>query len=236
MRGYYKHTPISEIKDKAEANKNKLSKKGEINPIVIEGRTIAKNWWGKAWCGYLKKYADYDNRIDRGRSYVSNGFIIDFKALDNKIYALIQGSRIKPYEVIIAFDKVSSETIQNLKDSLLQNIENIEDLLSGNFPKELGSKFLESELFPKPEKEISFSCSCPDYAYLCKHVSCTLYGLGALLDKNPEVLFSLRGIKLEELISSKLQEDVDNIIEEIKNEDKDNVLSEVEAAKLFELS
>ncbi|MDD4187780.1 MAG: hypothetical protein PHX04_03360 [Bacilli bacterium] len=231
---WYKSTPISEIKEKAEASKKKLSKKGEINPIVIEGRTIAKNWWGKAWCEYLKKYADYDNRISRGRSYVSNGFIIDYKQVDNQILALVQGSRIKPYEILITFATVSDKTIKNLKDNYLNQLENIDDLLSGNFPEKLGNEFLESELFPKPNKEIAFSCTCPDHACLCKHISCALYGLGALLDKNPEVLFSLRGIKLEELISNKLSKSVDDIILST-NETADNMLSEEEANELFDL-
>lgn len=232
---WYKTTPISEIKEKAKMSKIKLSKKNEINPIVIEGRTIAKNWWGKAWCEYLKKYADYDNRVARGRSYVSNGFIIDYKQIDNEIFALIQGSRIKPYEVSIVFDKVTDKTINNLKNNYLNQLENIDDLLSGNFPEELGNDFLESELFPKPNKEISYSCTCPDYASLCKHISCALYGLGALLDKNPEVLFSLRGIKLEELISNKLTESVEDIIDSSTDDILDDVLSDEEASKLFDL-
>lgn len=230
----YKSTPISKIKEMAQDNKVKLSKKQEINPIEIEGRKIAKNWWGLAWCEYLIKYADYDNRVARGRSYVGNGFILDFKVKDNVIEALVQGSRKKPYEVIIEFDKCNKKTINKLNKEFSNHLESVEDLLSGNFPEELGNDFLESELFPKPDKEISFSCTCPDHAYLCKHISAALYAIGVKLDKNPEVLFILRGIEVEALIKKRLEKDVKDIIN-IENNNKDNVLSDDEAADLFDL-
>jgi len=55
-------------------------------------------------------------------------------------------------------------------------------------------------LFPSPA-EIKLSCSCPDWADMCKHVASALYGVGARLDQKPQLLFVLRGVDENELIA-----------------------------------
>jgi len=56
-------------------------------------------------------------------------------------------------------------------------------------------------MFPSP-KDISFTCSCPDWASMCKHVAAVLYGIGARLDHRPELLFTLRKVDQQGLIAT----------------------------------
>ena len=73
----------------------KLAKKGHpVSPVVIEGRTIAKTFWGKAWCENLERYSDYANRLPRGRTYVRNGSVVDLQIAPGEIKALVSGSEI----------------------------------------------------------------------------------------------------------------------------------------------
>src|SRR5665647_1883661 len=102
----------SAAKKRAKASKSLVSfkkKNPEIEPIIIEGRMLAKNWWGKAWNLNLESYADYDNRIARGKSYVRSNAVIDLKIFKGQIVAKVQGSRSKPYEVEINIDTLDKE-------------------------------------------------------------------------------------------------------------------------------
>jgi len=111
--GYYgfpEYISVAEKKEKAARTLAKLKKKDPaIEPVIIEGRTLAKNWWGKAWNKNLESYADYDNRIGRGKSYVRNNAVLDLKITKGKVEALVQGSGSRPYEVVIRIDAMSGE-------------------------------------------------------------------------------------------------------------------------------
>lgn len=196
MYGYYSYESVADKKAKALKALNKLKKKNpEIAPVVIEGRLIAKSWWGKAWITNLEQYADYANRIDRGKSYVKNGMVLDLQIRPGSISALVCGSRAKPYEVGIKIDPLPQQQLDRLTKRCGNRIDTIEALIAGKFTKEL-EELLSAKgtgLFPAP-KEIHFSCSCPDSAYMCKHVASVLYGIGARLDDNPLLFFTVRNI------------------------------------------
>ena len=69
----------------------KLRKKGRtVAPVVIEGRSIAKHFWGKAWCENLERYSDFENRLPRGRTYVRNGSVVDLQIERGQIRALVR--------------------------------------------------------------------------------------------------------------------------------------------------
>ena len=92
-------------------------------------------------------------------------------------------------------------------------MESLEELLAGNFPESMKALFQEDGgLFPSP-KEISFSCSCPDWALMCKHVAAVLYGVGARLDENPALFFELRGIDMDKFIDVVLENRVEKMLE-----------------------
>ena len=82
----------------------KLRKKNpDIKPVIIDGK-LAKSWWAQAWNRNLEGYADYSNRIGRGRSYVKSGAVLDLSIKPGEVCALVQGSRAKPYDVTVRID------------------------------------------------------------------------------------------------------------------------------------
>ena len=199
--GFYSQPAASELKRKSEASRKSAEKKGKIlEPVVIQGRTIARSWWGRAWCANLERYADYESRLDRGKRYVRTGAVIDLKIGKGKLSARVQGSRKTPYKVEVRISPLSEERCQEIIAACGRKVENLEKLLSGDFPEELKELFAQkNSLFPAP-KEISFSCSCPDWALMCKHVAAVLYGVGARLDEDPSLFFTLRGIEMSRFI------------------------------------
>jgi uncharacterized Zn finger protein len=199
--GFAPYVSVAERKRKAAKEVAKLKKKGEMcHPIVIEGRTIANTFWGKAWCKNLESYSDYSNRLPRGRTYVRNGSVIDLKVKEGEITALVSGSSI--YKVKIAITKVVTDKWNKIVNECSGKIDSLIELLQGKFSKAVMQIITDPNkgLFPHP-KEIKLSCSCPDWADMCKHVAAVLYGVGARLDTKPEELFMLRQADHVELIA-----------------------------------
>lgn len=206
MSGYgYEWAPyvsVAERKAKAAKHIEKERKKGKnFSPIVIEGRTISKTFWGKAWCENLESYSTYANRLPRGRTYARNGSIIDFQVEKGKILAQVMGSSL--YQVNITIAQMEKAKWESLTTVCAGKIDSLIELLQGKFSKAVMEILTEKEhgLFPKP-KEIRMRCSCPDSATMCKHVAAVLYGMGASLDQNPEWLFTLRHVDHLDLIAS----------------------------------
>lgn len=210
---HYSQPTVAEIKLKSAASKKKEESKGKmLEPVIIQGRAIVNNWWGKAWCDNLEQYADYDSRLDRGRRYVRTGAVIDLKIQKGKIIARVQGTRKTPYKVEIRISPLSEEKCQSIIQKCEKKVQNLEELVSGNFPLEMKELFQGQDgLFPTP-KEISFSCSCPDWALMCKHVAASLYGVGVRLDEQPLLFFELRGIDVGKFIDVTLASKVDSML------------------------
>ena len=195
-----------------------LKKKGAtIEPVVINGREIARTWWGKAWNQNLERYADYGNRLPRGRSYVRDGSVLDLKIAANTISALVSGSRPKPYEISIAIKPLDKKVEHALMEKSRTSLDSMQSLLSGEFPAELKESFIEkgAGLFPSP-REIKFSCSCPDWASMCKHVAATLYGTAVRLDEKPELFFILRGIKMDDFVGKMVKRESAKMLKKAK--------------------
>lgn len=197
----YSQPTKDQLKKNARATAKAARAKGKaLEPIIIQGKRIVTSWWGNAWCENLERYADYDNRLDRGKRYVRTGSVVDLKIQKGKVAARVQGRRKAPYKVEIRISPLSEERCQYALEQCGRKIQNLEMLISGNFPEELKNLFSgEKGLFPEP-KEISFNCSCPDWALMCKHVAAVLYGIGARFDENPMLFFELRGIDVERFI------------------------------------
>ena len=193
---YYPQPTEAELLRNTAATAQKARKKGQtLNPVVISGRKIAKSWWGQAWCDNLERYADYESRLSRGQRYVRTGAVVDLQIQKGKLQARVQGTRKVPYKVEIRISPLSQERCDEIIDRCGSRVDSLESLLSGSFPETLKDVFLgEGGLFPTP-REISFGCSCPDWAMMCKHVAAALYGVGARLDEDPMLFFTLRGIE-----------------------------------------
>lgn len=215
--GYYgfpEYESVAERKAKASKKLEKYKKKNpDIEPIIIEGRTLARSWWGKAWNLNLESYADFGNRIARGKSYVRSNTVLDLKIFKGRVAAKVQGSRSKPYEVEINIDTLDSKKWERVTALCNHRIDSLEQLIEGKFPKELEVLFTERKygLFPSP-KEIHFDCSCPDWASMCKHVAAALYGVGARLDMNPMLFFELRGLDGQELVKKSMERRLESMM------------------------
>jgi uncharacterized Zn finger protein len=185
----------------AEREVRKLRKQGHpVAPVHIEGRAIAKTFWGKAWCDNLESYPHYENRLPRGRTYVRNGSVVDLQITALKIEALVSGSSI--YKVSIAIKAVPQGQWQSICRDCSGGIESLVELLQGRFSKGVMERLCRQDkgLFPRPS-DIRFSCTCPDAASMCKHVAAVLYGVGARLDEQPELLFRLRAVDGNDLVT-----------------------------------
>lgn len=209
--GNSKYIPVAAKKAKAAASLKRLrSKNQDLEPILISGRKLACTWWGQAWNNNLERYADYSNRIDRGRSYIRQGSVLDLKIAPGEVRALVQGSRRLPYQVTIAIAPLGDSIWQAVVNACAGQIDSLQDLLEGRFPESLVNLFTAhgKGLFPTP-KEIHFTCSCPDWASMCKHVAAALYGVGVRLDQAPDLLFTLRQVDMHHLISQTIQQKTD---------------------------
>ena len=200
---WFQFRPYVRVADRrrnAQREVAKLAKQGKtIHPVALEGRTIARSFWGKSWCENLESYSDYANRLPRGRTYVRNGSVVHLEVLAGQIEAIVSGSEL--YKVRIGIQPAAASKWQALCRQCAGGIGSLIELLQGRFSDQVMGVLTNpaTGLFPSP-KEIKLSCSCPDWAEMCKHVAAVLYGVGARLDQSPELLFLLRSVNQEELI------------------------------------
>lgn len=202
---YYDYTPRPTAAERAAKAKKQvaaLEKKGsKLSPVVLAGRTIAATFWGKAWCQNLESYSDYESRLPRGRSYVRSGSVLDLQIAPGEVKALVQGTRL--YHVTIGIGAVEKARWASVVAACGGQIDSVIELLQGKFSKAVMEVITSKErgLFPSPQ-QIKLSCSCPDWATMCKHVAAVLYGVGARLDEQPDLLFRLRGADPLELVAT----------------------------------
>jgi uncharacterized Zn finger protein len=200
--GWRPYVSAEERRRKAAREVEKLKKKGRsVSPVVVEGRAIAKTFWGKAWCDNLEHYSDFANRLPRGRTYVRNGSVMDLQIARGEVQALVSGSQI--YKVAVKVTPVSKARWVSICKDCSGAIDSLVELLQGRFSKGVMERICRQRtgLFPSPA-EIELSCSCPDWASMCKHVAAVLYGIGARLDQQPELLFKLHAVNEKDLIAN----------------------------------
>ena len=230
----FKTLSVDELKRNIEKS---LSNEKNNEPVFVEAssRKICKSWWGDTWCKNLERYADYDSRIGRGRSYVRSGAVIDLKIKGGRINAKVQGSRSKPYKVKVHIDELDEKQRLKIEKQASGKLRDLESLINGDFPEDLKELFFQKGgLFPSPE-EIHFDCTCPDWADMCKHVAAVLYGVGVRLDSNPLYFFQMRGIDIEKfvdkVVSGKVQKMLDNA-----NNDSPRILKNADLLEIFSLT
>ncbi len=200
--GFRPYVPVAARRAQAAKEIGKLTKKGRVvSPVVVEGRKIATSFWGKAWCDNLERYSDFANRLPRGRTYVNNGSVIDLQIERGKVEALVSGSKI--YKVKIDIAVAAPARWRATCADCAGSVGSLVELLQGKLSKHVMERVCREAdgLFPAP-REIKMSCSCPDWAGMCKHVAATLYGVGARLDSQPDLLFTLRGVNREDMVST----------------------------------
>lgn len=235
--GYGPYVSKAEKIEKAIKIREKMVKKGVVlEPVIIEGRIISRTWWGQSWVKNLERYADYSNRLSRGRSYLRNGSILDLKIDVNRITALVSGSRATPYKINIAISSIGKSFEKKLMEKSRESLHSIQALLTGEFPQELREHFFKqgSGLFPSP-KEIKLDCSCPDWASMCKHVAAALYGVAVRLDEKPELFFTLRGIDINRFVVTVAKKESAKLLRKAKVKSNRVLFSDESADDMAEL-
>ncbi len=215
---YPPYVSVAQRRAKAEKKLKQLRKKNpNLKPIQLKSQTLANSWWGKSWNKNLERYADYENRIGRGRSYVRHSAVLDLQIKPGKVTALVLGSGRSPYKVTIDIKPIAKKEWKHIVEAAQTKTASLQDLLDGRFPKTLQDTFMTQGkgLFPAP-KEISFNCSCPDWATMCKHVAATLYGIGARLDEDPLLFFTLRKANVDDLVSQVVQDQSKKLLKKSK--------------------
>jgi uncharacterized Zn finger protein len=199
--GWKSYVPVAARRRKAESAAAKTKKAGaRLSPIAPSRGAIAKTFWGKAWCDNLERYSDFANRLPRGRTYVRNGSVIDLDIGQGEVRAQVVGSSLYRVEVRVA--AVGEKHWKAIGADCVGSIDSMVELLQGTFSKAVMQRLCRAGdgLFPAP-KQIEFSCTCPDWASMCKHVAAVLYGVGARLDQRPELLFQLRRVDGNDLLA-----------------------------------
>ena len=232
--GFPEYVSVAEKRRKAQKSVEKLRKKNpDICPVIIAGTKLTKTWWGKSWNDNLESYSDFANRIGRGRGYVRHGAVLDLKITQGEIKALVQGSVSKPYQVTVSIQPLSEKIWQGITKNCGGKIDSLQELMVGKFPKTLSEVFTAKGkgLFPA-SKEIRLQCSCPDGAYMCKHVAAALYGVGARLDDDPTLFFVLRDVKVDDLISEAISQKTETLLKKSKVKSR-RIIEETDIADLF---
>ena len=200
--GYKPYVPVAKRREQALKAVNKAKKKGvDYAPIEPYRGAIAKTFWGKAWCSNLEHYSDYENRLPRGRTTVRSGSVIDLKVSASAVQALVMGSSL--YHVNVSIKALSQTRWKAVCTDCANSVASLIELLQGKLSKSVMERMCQSTtgLFPAPS-ELTFDCSCPDWAGMCKHVAAVLYGVGARLDQQPDLLFTLRHVDVKDLVST----------------------------------
>jgi len=200
--GYWKpYVPVHKRREQAARYATTLAKKEKrtLCPVQIKCRGMATTFWGKAWCDNLERYGDFANRLPRGRTYARNGSVVDLQIGRGRVTAIVGGSDV--YEIDIQIDTLTKSVWKKIKTDCSHSIDSLMDLLQGQFEQGVMARLTRQHdgLFPDP-KQIKMSCTCPDWAVVCKHVAAALYGVAARLDSSPELLFTLRAVDHLELI------------------------------------
>ncbi len=233
--GYPKYVSVAEKRAKAERKILQLKKKNPaISPVCVKGNKLAESWWGISWNKNLESYADYSNRIGRGRSYVRHGAVLDLKIKSGKIISLVQGSVSRPYTIEISIQKIKTSAWDNILKKCQGKIDSLHALLDGKLPKAMIDVLIDKKdgIFPSPG-EIKFYCSCPDSATMCKHIAATLYGVGTRLDQNPALFFTLRGVDMEKLVSQAIQKEADQLIKKSKTKTSKRIIQNADLSSTF---
>ena len=198
--GWRPYVPVAKRRAQSAATARKAAKKGApLSPVGASSGKIAKTFWGRAWCDNLERYSDFENRLPRGRTYLRNGSVIDLVIGQGEVKAQVAGSSL--YTVTIKVQAVPETRWRAITAECAGSIDSLVELLQGRLSDAVMTRICMpgTGLFPAPA-EIKLDCSCPDWADMCKHVAATLYGVGARLDTQPELLFQLRQVDAADLV------------------------------------
>ena len=166
-------------------------------------RGSASNWWTRQWLDALESFG-WDGRLQRGRSYARTGRVQSIDIKPGRVTARVRGSRPQPYRVTLELPPLSDETWEKVADVLAAQARYAAALLAGEMPPTIEDAFASvgAHLFPHPQEPFETDCSCPDWANPCKHIAAVHYVLGSEFDRDPFLLFRLRGRSRDQVIAA----------------------------------
>jgi uncharacterized Zn finger protein len=174
--------------------------KGGIKAQSKQG-AFGKSWWAKRWIQVLEGF-NIGARLSRGRSYARKGQVTAITIDKGQITGMVQGSRPKPYHVTITVKDIATTAWKKLINVLADQTLFAAKLLAGQMPQDIEEVFKSAglSLFPSQLKDLHTDCSCPDWSNPCKHIAAVYYLMGEEFDRDPFLLFKLRGLSREELV------------------------------------
>src|SRR5438270_1297884 len=163
---------------------------------------FGQSWWAQRWIAVLESF-NIGARLGRGRSYARGGQVLSIDVDKGLVKARVQGSRPKPYDIQIKVNVLPAADWQKLARAVAGQALFAAKLLAGEMPQDIEQAFTAAglSLFPEKLRDLTTSCSCPDWSNPCKHIAAVYYLLGEEFDRDPFVLFKLRGLSREELIA-----------------------------------
>ncbi len=162
----------------------------------IKVEKFGSTWWGQRWIGALERFGSgYRSRLGRGRSYARQGRVHDLSVKGGAVFARVTGSRLDPYEVRLEVAPLGAASWDRAIEAMAAKARFAAHLLSGEMPREIDEAFQDTgtSLFPTRGDDLVTDCSCPDWGNPCKHVAAVHYVLGDAFDRDPFLLFRLRG-------------------------------------------
>jgi len=165
--------------------------------------SIGETWWSKRWVGVLESF-DLGARLTRGRSYARKGQVISIDVEAGMVRAKVQGTMSKPYDVEIKLKPLSEADWEKVTVAMASKAVFAARLLSGEMPQNIEQAFSDSgiSLFPKKGDDLVTDCSCPDWSNPCKHIAAVYYLLAEQFDRDPFLIFKLRGRTKEEIVEA----------------------------------
>ncbi len=163
--------------------------------------TFGERWWAKRWIGVLEGFG-LGARLTRGRSYARRGQVIEIAIEPDGVRARVQGTRTAPYDVAIQVTPLDAAQWRQVAENIAQTPRFVALLLNGEIPEDIEAAFQAANctLFPEAIADVHTECSCPDWSNPCKHVAAVYYLIGEEFDRDPFLLFALRGIERDAIL------------------------------------
>jgi uncharacterized Zn finger protein len=163
--------------------------------------TFGQSWWAQRWIAVLESF-DIGARLGRGRSYARKGQVLSIDVAEGEVTAKVQGSQPKPYTVTIAMKGLTAKQWDEVVQALSEQARFTAKLLAGEMPQDVETVFTAAgvSLFPAKRNDLQTDCSCPDFSNPCKHIAAVYYLLGEEFDRDPFLLFKLRGLDRDALM------------------------------------
>lgn len=185
--GYFKASIPREVRGGIKAQ----SKRGQFGG----------SWWARRWISVLEGF-NIGPRLGRGRAYARRGQVVSIDIGKGTVSAMVQGSRSRPYKVKIKVKALSRADWAKLAKGFSHQPIFMAKLLAGEMPQDIEKAFQDTglSLFPSRTEDLETGCSCPDWSNPCKHIAAVYYLLGEEFDRDPFLIFKMRGMNREDLV------------------------------------